>query len=80
MQVFDASSMVYAWDNYPIRQFPGLWNWMRIQIAEEKLRIPGVAFEEVRKEEPDCGQWLENNNIIKVDINNLIAQDALRIK
>ena len=80
MQVFDDSSMVYAWDNYPIRQFPGLWEWMGVQIAERKLRIPGVAFEEVTNEDPDCGQWLENNNIIKVDVNNAIMQDALRIK
>ncbi len=47
MQVFDASSMIYAWDNYPMRQFPGLWEWMATQIGEKKLMMPSVAFDEV---------------------------------
>jgi len=55
MQVFDASSMVYAWDNYPIRQFPGLWEWMADQIAEKILVMPGVALKEVTHKMPDCG-------------------------
>jgi Domain of unknown function (DUF4411) len=43
MQVFDASSMIYAWDNYPMRQFPGLWEWMATQIEEKKLVMPSVG-------------------------------------
>ena len=54
MQVFDASSMVYAWDNYPIRQFPGLWEWIAAQIAKKILVMPDVALEEVSKEAPEC--------------------------
>lgn len=80
MQVFDASSMVYAWDNYPIRQFPGLWEWMADQIAKKILVMSDVALEEVSKEAPECGQWLEENNIEKLDINNFIMENAMRIK
>lgn len=80
MQVFDASSMIYAWDNYPIRQFPGLWEWMATQV-EERLRVmPHVAFEEVAHKTPDCGQWLRNNDLELIEISNAILQDALRIK
>ncbi len=80
MQAFDASSMVYAWDNYPIRQFPGLWEWLAEQIATKILVMPDVALEEVSKEAPECGQWLEENDIKKIHVNNAIIQDAMRIK
>ena len=42
--------------------------------------IPDVALEEVSKEAPECGQWLKESNIILLDVNNAIVQDAMRIK
>ena len=80
MQVFDASSMIYAWDNYPIRQFPGLWEWMATQIEEKKLVMPSVAFEEVANKTPDCGEWLKDHDLELLEISNAILQDAMRIK
>jgi hypothetical protein len=80
MQVFDASSMIYAWDNYPIRQFPGLWDWMATQIEKRNLVMPSVAFDEVAEKTPDCGQWLKENSLERLQINNTILQDAMRIK
>lgn len=53
MQVFDASSMIYAWDNYPVRQFPGLWQWIASQIKVEALVMPSVAFDEVAHKTPE---------------------------
>lgn len=66
--------------NYPLRQFPGLWEWIAEQIAKKILVMADVALEEVANEEPDCGQWLEENNIKKLEVTNSIIQDALRIK
>ena len=80
MQVFDASSMIYSWDNYPVRQFPGLWEWMARQIEEKKLVMPRVAFKEVADKTPDCGEWLKDNDLEKLEISNAIVQDAMRIK
>ena len=80
MQVFDASSMIYAWDNYPINQFPGLWEWMEVQIKTKQLAMPAVAFDEVLHKAPDCGGWLKKQSIERLGINNAILQDALRIK
>lgn len=80
MQVFDASSMIYAWDNYPVRQFPPLWKWIGVQIKEKKLVMPTVAFEEVANKMPDCGAWLEENDLTQLEISNAIVRDAMRIK
>lgn len=80
MQVFDASSMIYAWDNYPIRQFPGLWEWMTTQIVDKQLVLSSVAFNEVANKTPECGEWLKEKKVMQLEINNAILQDAVRIK
>jgi hypothetical protein len=72
--------MIYAWDNYPVRQFPGLWEWMATQIGERKLVMPSVAFEEVANKTPDCGKWLKDNDLEQIEISNAVVQDAMRIK
>lgn len=48
MLIFDASSIIYAWDNYPKHQFPPLWKWMARQIEQEKIAMPEVAFGETK--------------------------------
>jgi hypothetical protein len=80
MQVFDASSMIYSWDNYPVGQFPPLWKWIAGEIEQERLMMPRVAFEEVANKTPDCGNWLRENHLEQLEISNAIVQDAMRIK
>lgn len=80
MQVLDASSMIHAWDNYPVQQFPGLWDWIAGQIAATELQMPRVAFDEVDHKVPECGDWLRQQGIELLDVTNEIAQDAVRIK
>jgi predicted nucleic acid-binding protein len=80
LQVFDASSMIYAWDNYPLQQFPGLWEWVAGQINQHQLVISSVAMKEVAHKTPECAEWLRNCKIQLLDMNNAILQDALRIK
>lgn len=80
MRVFDASSMIYGWDNYPIGQFPSLWKWVASQIEEKQLVMPTVAFDEVVKNSPDCGDWLKQQDIDLIPIGNAILQSAMQIK
>ncbi len=80
MQTFDASSIIYAWDNYPIRQFPGLWEWMAGQITAKRLVMSGVAFDEVANKIPECAEWLRDCNIELFEVTNGIVQEALKIK
>ena len=80
MQAFDASSMVYAWDNYPVLQFPGLWQWIAVQIEKKELVMPTVAFAEVADKAPECGEWLKSYDLEKLEIRNAILLDAMRMK
>ncbi len=80
MKVFDASSLIHAWDNYPILQFPGLWNWIKIEAAERRIATPIVAFEEVEHKTPECGDWLKKNKLVMLPISNMISVHAVKIK
>ena len=80
MQAFDASSMIYAWDNYPLKQFPPLWKWMYDQIDAHEFCITSVALDEVERKIPECGTWLKDIPIDVIDIDNAILQESLRIK
>ena len=80
MKVFDASSMIHAWDNYPIRQFPGLWEWVATQVEERRLLMPSVAFEEVANKTPDCVEWLKGKDLERIEISNAVMQNTMYIK
>ena len=80
MLVFDASSIIYAWDNYPVVQFPGLWDWIGDQIHRNLIQLPSVAFAEVEHPAPDCAAWLDASGLSRIAMTNEILLDALRIK
>jgi len=80
MQNFDASSIIYAWDNYPILQFPGLWSWIGVQVTAKYIVMSSVAYDEVDKKIPECADWLRDKTIELLFPANAILQEALRIK
>lgn len=80
MRAIDSSSIIHAWDNYPIDQFPRLWNWLGSQTNTNLLSIPAVAHSEVSHKTPECGAWLTKNGINVLHPNNAIIQLALTIK
>ncbi|MCK5875749.1 MAG: DUF4411 family protein [Alcanivoracaceae bacterium] len=80
MPVIDASSVVHAWDNYPIENFPKFWDWLDGQFSSGGILIPSVAYTEVGHVSPDCHAWLKSKSIKKVGIDNVIARNAMKIK
>ena len=80
MLVFDASSIIYAWDNYPIEQFPGLWNWMAEQVSMQQIVMPDVALDEVHNKIPECSAWLKDNGLLVILTGNAALHKAKRIK
>lgn len=80
MRVFDASSIVYAWDNYPVDQFPRLWLWLGDEVNAGHILMCQVCFEEVEHVSPDCARWLSSQHMTPLEISNEIAAQALAIK
>lgn len=80
MRVLDASSIIYAWDNYPSDIFPPLWAWMGQLMREGRLTIPSVAFDEVQRKTPECAAWMLAQPITRLPMTEAILLDALRTK
>ena len=80
LQTFDASSLIHAWDNYPLEQFPPMWRWIAQQIEAKNFTIPQVAFEEVAAKTPELGDWLRSIEIERLPVTAEILQRAFDIK
>jgi len=79
MHAFDASSMIYAWDNYPLEKFPGLWEWMGEQIKSGEFVMLTVALDETGNKSPDCKDWIEQHEIQKITESDETYRIALMI-
>lgn len=80
MLVFDASSIVHAWDNYPFEIFPPLWAWLGTEVNSGQVQMSMVAAEEVGHVSPDCSAWLGGSGLHVLPISNAVTQEANRIK
>lgn len=80
MRVLDASAIIYAWDNYPPAQFPGLWGWLANELKTHELAIPTVALEEVAHMAPECAAWLKAAEVLRLPVSEVVLMTAMAIK
>ena len=80
MRAFDTSSIVHAWDNYPIEKFPRLWAWIAEQLAVGEIVFPSVVVDELRFVSPDCLAWLAAIGFQQLPMTDAILLLALGIK
>lgn len=82
MYSFDASSMIHAWDTYPIENehFDSFWNWFSEKVEGKEFTASKVALDEVTLKIPECGRWLRDNHIESHPLTTAALVDAQRIK
>jgi predicted nucleic acid-binding protein len=78
--MFDASSSIYGWGNYPSAQFPRLWDWLGSQFSSQLVQISETAYNEVCARQPACGSWLKAQNVTIVGISESVLMEASNIK
>ncbi len=82
MYSFDTSSIIHAWDNYPIsnNHFSSLWeDWIAEETKKEIFVIPKIAFEEIHEKSQLRG-WLKEKNIKKLPMTREILNKAMEIR
>ena len=72
--------MVHAWDNYPIAQFPRLWEWVQSEVGRGHFTMSNIALEETEHKHPDCALWLKQNHIVKLPETQPVLLEALRLQ
>ena len=80
MHMFDASSTIYGWENYPLAQFPRLWDWLGSQIGARLVTLSETANKEVWLKLAICGQWLKDQGLAAVVNTPATLLEASRIK
>lgn len=79
MREFDASSIVHAWDNYPIKTFSPLWGWLAEQFASDEFGICQVAWKEVGQVSPGCAGWLKACGVKPIALGAETTLEALKM-
>jgi len=80
MWAFDTASIIHAWDNYPIENFPKLWDWLKSEINSNKIGFPEVVKEEVLKNSTECSKLLKGCPNCFLKVTNAISQEALKYR
>ena len=80
MPAFDTSSIIHAWDHYPMKQFPGLWKWLSEEFRAGRFTMSEIAEAETKQRDKDCHAWLHANKVQVIPISQAILTEALKIK
>ena len=80
MRVFDASAIVWAWDEYPAVLFPGLWTLLASEAAAGTIVIPSSAMKEIGDVSPDCHEWLKDCGLKPHPMSNASLRFAQTIR
>lgn len=78
----DSDAIINAWRDYPIQNFPKIWEWIE-QIGKERIGgMSEVVFKELEKGGDECFDWFKqrkslfvhpNDQEIQVEVKRLVT-------
>ena len=80
MQAFDTSSIIHAWDHYPLKQFPALWKWLGEEFKAGRFAMSVIADGETKQRDKDCHAWLHQHALKILPMTQAILDDSRNIK
>ena len=80
MFVIDSSSLVNAWDNYPVDKFPSFWNWLGSELSSGHVLIPVVVEQEVKFKFPDIYDYMTSLSYSPVPVDVSIVSYSMILK
>jgi len=80
LPAFDTSSIIHAWDHYPQKQFPKLWDWLGAEFSTGRFVMSKIADDETKNRDADCHYWLHANSVKILAMTTNILSHALAIK
>lgn len=66
----DTSALIHAWDNYPIKNMPKVWGYLKEQFECRNILLSEVAYEEIN--EGELLDWLDELALKPEEVNEKI--------
>ena len=73
----DSDAVINAWRDYPIENFPKIWDWIQLMGRERILGMSEVVFRELEKGGDECYRWFKERKMDFVHPNDDDVQREL---
>lgn len=74
----DSDAIINAWRDYPIENFPKIWEWIEKMGNEGVLGLSEVVFKELEKGGDECFDWFRKRKHAFVVSNDATVQKELQ--
>ena len=74
----DSDAIIGAWRQYPIENFPKLWEWVESMGRDEIGGMSEVVFKELERGGDECFEWFKERKKLFVHPNDENVQNEVR--
>ena len=74
----DSDAIINAWRDYPIQNFPNIWEWVENLGREQIGGMSEVVFQELEKGGDECYEWFRERKELFVHPNSEGIQNEVR--